>query len=544
MSTWYISTTGSDIIGDGSLENPFFSINIPILICSNGDTFKLLDGIYTITSTININKRVNITSNSGIKTGVILDANCTIFNLQESNISITNMTLQTSNSNFLITIDIMSDGLTIPTFWSSIIIDNCNIKYVKYALSLNGSFTVSNNTFTRMSGTEVAEIIRIFSCRSDCGVNTNTLTDSGSVNYFIYMTSTGSGTYLDRCNSKGGMLTITNNTLTLTHASKLTTVIYQDYFNLYDYGSIQDNQYNINTKLNLTIANNTCTLITRGKFINILIKTNNSLSMFGVVNINSNNINNTRYGVLHLDKDTSTNSAITIDNIDLTKNVFKIYSNILNTQNIITNYLYIPLNTTNLNDLTCPSATVTVNSTGVVSSGTTPAGIRDGKPSAYFNNVVGTIFKIDTSTTNFFRVGANELFTVQFYTKIIPGSASWQSVFGLNTASAGILVRLRGATASFFVNSANTNIISYVADDTWTFISIVRNITTQKVEFYVDEIKKSEIGLLNTAVLNNSNLSLYLGVSGHSTGERMFGYISDFLYVKGISSPTSLYSSL
>jgi len=331
MSTVYVSTTGSDVTGDGTLATPYATISNAILFCSNGYTIKMIDGTYTISSTVNINKQVTITSNSGTKTDVILSGSCTIFNVQQNNINITNMTLQTSITDNLITIDSMSTGSTLPTFWDSIVISGCDIKYVKNALLLNGKFTVNNNNFTRNSGTEIADIITIYSTRSICSVSSNTLTDSEKVRYFIYLTSTGSGTYVDRCNSKGGTMNIASNTLTLTNGTQVTTFIYQNYFNKYTY-TVADAQYNMNTLVYLTINNNTITPNINGIFMNLVISTNDDLLMFGYINVNANTISATDYGVVHLDKIVN-NSIVTISSTSLNRNLFKLYNNVLNTVN-------------------------------------------------------------------------------------------------------------------------------------------------------------------------------------------------------------------
>jgi len=341
MAIWYISTTGSDTTGDGSVGNPYATVSKCLTVCSNTDSIKALTGTYTITSTTNVDKQVTITSNSGVKTDVIFSSNCTIFNVQQSNVSITYVTLQTSSTSELVTIDRMSTGSTVPTFWTGITINNCNVKYVTNALALNGTFTVTSNAFTRMSGTNVADVIKVYSCRGSSAISSNTFTDSQPVRYLLSLTSKtdDSGTYLDRCNSKGGTLTIVSNTVTFTHGSQVTTFLLQDYFNQYSYGTVgADTQYNINTRLSLAINNNNVSYSTTGKPIVIDTKSNSDYSMFGVNNINTNTFNNTDYGVLHLEKDTSSHGVLTISSTDLNRSVFKIYSNTLDTIIPPTNY--------------------------------------------------------------------------------------------------------------------------------------------------------------------------------------------------------------
>lgn len=332
MAIWYISSTGSDTTGNGTLGNPYATVSKALTVCANTDTIRLVTGTYTITSTTNINKQVTITSNSGVKTDVILNANCTIYNIQESSVSITYMTLQSSSTDALITIDRMSTGSTVPTFFTGIIINQCNIKYTGTSLELNGTFTITNNTFTRYSGTNTVSIIKIYSIRSTSSISTNTSSDIQIVNNFIYLTSTGSGDYVDRCNSKGGRLTIASNNLTYDNATQGTTIIKQDYFNKYIYGSIDQNvQYNINTRLYYTINNNNINSnIQKCKLTDFVLSTNTDLYSLCVCTVNNNYMYNTENGVVHINK-VIDSSIVTIDNNDLLRAIFKIYTNTFDT---------------------------------------------------------------------------------------------------------------------------------------------------------------------------------------------------------------------
>ena len=83
MSIWYVSTTGSDLTGNGSLNNPFLTISKCNTSVSDYDSIILLTGSYTINNTINIVRKITITSNN-INTDVVLNSNCTIFNIQSS----------------------------------------------------------------------------------------------------------------------------------------------------------------------------------------------------------------------------------------------------------------------------------------------------------------------------------------------------------------------------------------------------------------------------------------------------------------------------
>lgn len=333
MSVWYIGPVGSDTTGDGTSGNPYATISKCLTVGANGDTIKALTGTYTISSTTNINKQVVITSNSGVITDVIFSSNCTIFNIQESNVSINYVTLRTSAVSEIVNIDRMSTGTTVPTFWTGINISNCTIKYVTTALTLNGTFTVNTNTFTRNSGSNNIDMIKVYSSRGTCSISSNTFTDSGPVQYVINLTSTGSGTYLDRCNSKGGTLIIASNTLTFTYnGSQAATFVYMNYFNQFNYETISpDAQYNPNTRISLIINNNTLSLVTISKGIYIDTTSNSDYNTFGLCAIYSNTVSSTDHGIVHLGKNTTSHSVVTIPNTDLNRPIFKIYSNTLNT---------------------------------------------------------------------------------------------------------------------------------------------------------------------------------------------------------------------
>ena len=50
----YVSTIGSDITGDGSINNPYSTINKALIISNNGDTIKLMNGTYNINDSIRL----------------------------------------------------------------------------------------------------------------------------------------------------------------------------------------------------------------------------------------------------------------------------------------------------------------------------------------------------------------------------------------------------------------------------------------------------------------------------------------------------------
>jgi len=540
MTIWYIGPAGSDTTGDGTSGNPYATVSKCITVGVNGDTVKALTGTYTITSTTNITKQISIISNSGTSSDVIFSANCTIFNVQSSNVSITYVTLQTSNASELVTIDRMSTGATIPTFFTGITISNCNVKYVTNALALNGTFTVNGNAFTRMSGSNVATLIKVYSTRGTCSISSNSFTDAAPVQYIIYLTSTGSGAYLDRCNSKGGNLNINSNTVTFTNIGQVSTFIYQDYFNVYSYGSVGANsQYNINTKLNLNANNNNISYITTGKVVDILINANTSLNMFGVCNINTNTVNNTDYGALHLNKLVN-NSTLTINSNDLNRSVFKLYSNILDTQPA--EYIYFPFSNT-VGEYISTSTTLTVSRGPASYIDSSTDGLRNGKPTTRIVNN-GYVFAAESGVVNLFKMLANIKFTIQFYIKIT-SKGSTNTAFVINggrTDGMQIYLSNPGTNETVLVVQSLNAMInqSFININTWYHIGIIRNLSTQVIELYLDEVKVAQIACLNTNAINSSGYGITIGTSGY-TNTHLDGWLSDFIFIKGVSSTTKLF---
>ena len=309
--SWFISTTGSDT-GTGSISDPFQTIDKALTVCSSGDIIKILNGSYSV-GTININKGVTITSDSGITSNVILTGSGTIFNLQHSNITISYLTLISSASYPLISISISSTGSTPPTYLSNNTITYCYLQCLK-GLELTGSFNVTYNTIN-------SSVVDIYVYNTRGGSITNNTFNSTS-SKTCYLTNNYSGSYYDECASKGGVLNISSNTINNTSSGN--TFLFMDYFNQYLSNTIS---YNINTKLYFVISYNILSLSTKGKFINLVISNVNDLNTIGNCSISNNNINNTDYGILHLSKFID-GSNITITN---TRPIFKIYNNTLDT---------------------------------------------------------------------------------------------------------------------------------------------------------------------------------------------------------------------
>jgi len=92
-STIYISTTGSDTTGDGSLANPFATIQKGVDTASAGFTIIVRNGTYT--QNVNVTKSLNIHSENGPTVTTVVAANVTdhVFDVTASNTTIRGFTI-------------------------------------------------------------------------------------------------------------------------------------------------------------------------------------------------------------------------------------------------------------------------------------------------------------------------------------------------------------------------------------------------------------------------------------------------------------------
>ncbi len=340
MSTLYISTVGSDITGDGTLDNPYATINKCLEVCTDGDTIKALSGTYTINSTINITKGITITSNTGINTDVIFTSPSTsIFNIQSNNTSITYLTLQGTTWMFypVYKIDSTPNESNIVVFLTNNTLSNCIIRYIINGIFLDGTFNVLNNTFIRYGqDTDDASIINIFTCRNTCNIKNNTFIDSESVRYIIGFTNNFTvPTNIHKAHSKGGIIDIADNIVNYTNTGLSTCFIKFDYFNVYIFPDGPDESYNYDTRLSLLVHNNNLSFGYYSDTFNIATLDDISYHMFALTEIYNNTNNFTDHGALHLDIKTGVFSTfITISQIDLDRPIFYIHDNVLSSGNI------------------------------------------------------------------------------------------------------------------------------------------------------------------------------------------------------------------
>jgi hypothetical protein len=263
--------------------------------------------------------------------------------------------------------------------------------------------------------------------------------------------------------------------------------------------------------------------------------------MIGLSNISYNSFNYTEYGVIHLDKNTNTHSVVTIQSSDLTRSVFKIYSNTLNTDNIINKVIndnptskvfYMSFR----NTATDVAVNTFVDSFNVSTSGTpvidsTVSGLRNGNASLFLNKT-GYIIINNPSAVNL-KINASENFTIQFYMKTITPT-SLSSSFSLGLFNNGLLARGGSLDDLLYVNNIS-NLITYTGPGVWMHVCIVRNLTTGKLDVYINGVFNKSVAVPAISVINSTGANLYIGVASHSFTELYKGYISDFVFVKGVS---------
>ena len=335
MASFYVSKTGSDF-NNGSESAPFLTIPYAITNASNGDTIYVMDGTFECTTTITINKELTIRSLNG-KANAILNkiTDGDFFSIQSNNVTITDITIQASTTNSLISISKNSDGTNLPTKYTNINITNNNLKMYKYGVAINGgNITVTGNSFSRNGGTERLSLFLVYYIRDTITISNNTHTDNLRTQRFVYLTSAGTAStaYLDRVNSKGGNLIINNNTInTSLNTTQKPIMFIQDYYNTYTYGTVgSDVNYNSNTKLDITMDGNT--MIGNSTqlcdFFVQYMTSDTCLNSYSKVTLTNNTLSNANVGILKLD---APSSVIIVSSIITLQFLFFIYNNTITT---------------------------------------------------------------------------------------------------------------------------------------------------------------------------------------------------------------------
>jgi hypothetical protein len=159
-----------------------------------------------------------------------------------SGCSITNLTITSQNTSTatLISIGFASAGASNFTSWpTNVTVSGCKLKIGKYGFALKGeNLTITYNTLERFSGSTGSQsVFLVYFTRGSLNITNNTWTDSLYPSRFVYFTGAGSGSYINKANSKAGTMNIRDNTLNLTTPNPTArTVIFaiQDTFNTFN----------------------------------------------------------------------------------------------------------------------------------------------------------------------------------------------------------------------------------------------------------------------------------------------------------------------
>lgn len=229
MAIIYVSKTGNDSTGNGSVETPYLTIGKAITVATAGDTISVGTGTYA--ELVTINKSLTLTPSSGVKGDAKISsaANTLTISHTTNNVTIDKMEIISSGTNHnAITVNKNqsftpnASGLPVlASLCDNINITNCNIIYAKYGIAFNGkNSTISNNTFTQNVNVSNTPFL-IYSIQ-DLTISSNTYTSHlGTVSRVFYLATAGAGEY------RSGTLTIINNTITVTNTASNHFIIHE-----------------------------------------------------------------------------------------------------------------------------------------------------------------------------------------------------------------------------------------------------------------------------------------------------------------------------
>lgn len=167
---YYVATTGSDTLGDGSSGNPWATIGYAISQVSSDDTINVAAGTYDVTSVINVNvanltisgasATTTIVDGSG-KNASIVDGADVLFNVTASGVTIEDLTIDLGDDTTDFDVAVLTpngggiDNLTV---------QNCIFKYAAFGVTpgeqsihLGGGtgVTITGNMFEAASSNSV-----------------------------------------------------------------------------------------------------------------------------------------------------------------------------------------------------------------------------------------------------------------------------------------------------------------------------------------------------------------------------------------------------
>lgn len=254
MPTYYVSTTGSNVTGDGSSGNPWQTIAFAITSAISGDTIKIFSGTYN--ETLSITKSLTIESENGVKTSVTIASTGTTITVQPSvnNVTIRNLTItSTSSSLHAIGLNITRDfsvnpsGLPVmATLIQNFMMDNCNINYNRYAVVMNAKNSTVQNCTLVQSGVVSSHTTFLLYTIDNVTISGNThVTMTSGLSRFIYGTIAGGGDY------KKNLLSVTGNTVNVTNDTS------SGHFILIETAAMDP--ADLTTKFRINVQNNTVT---------------------------------------------------------------------------------------------------------------------------------------------------------------------------------------------------------------------------------------------------------------------------------------------
>lgn len=226
-ATIYVSTSGNDSTGDGSLANPYLTIQRGIDIAFKGCTVIVLDGTYTGSGNVNLNlygKGITVKSLNGPANCIIDCANAsgtyafTCENEEGTDAIIEGFTMKRANTDYGGGVACWSSS---PIIRGNVFTENAASLYGGAVFCVDSSAIITNNTFTYNTSNRGGAIV---SHTASPNITNNTLvgnsaTNSGGGIYCYKSSSAIIDANIVRGNQSywGGGIFIDNSSLTATN---------------------------------------------------------------------------------------------------------------------------------------------------------------------------------------------------------------------------------------------------------------------------------------------------------------------------------------
>lgn len=204
MAIIYVTKTGDDSTGDGSLSSPFLTIGASILAATPGDEISIGDGTYN--ENITINKSLTIRSTSGDKTLVTITSSVVTVSISNStnNVVVRDITIITNSTTLgALDVNIVRDFSVNPsglpdlsTLCENILIQGCDITFNKYAIGMNSKDgVVKQCRFTQVGTTSSYAVFLVYSIDNLSILENVHVTSTANMRQFINLASLGAGEY-------------------------------------------------------------------------------------------------------------------------------------------------------------------------------------------------------------------------------------------------------------------------------------------------------------------------------------------------------------